>query len=68
MRRIEYSSAFKKDQKRMAKRGAPFAKLLAVLDLLINNQPLPLHTRRHLLSGEWKGFWECHIEPDWLLI
>jgi mRNA interferase YafQ len=21
-----------------------------------------------MLSGEWRGFWECHIEPDWLLI
>src|SRR5271166_3662648 len=25
-------------------------------------------TRAHKLSGEWKGLWECHIEPDWLLI
>jgi mRNA interferase YafQ len=68
MRRIEYGSAFKRDQKRMARRGASWPKLLAVLDLLMNDQPLPPRNRSHLLSGEWKGFWECHIEPDWLLI
>lgn len=68
MRRIEYGTTFKKDYKRMMKRGAPASKLNAVLTLLMNNEPLPARNRPHLLSGEWKGFWECHIEPDWLLI
>jgi mRNA interferase YafQ len=22
----------------------------------------------HKLSGQWNGFWECHVEPDWLLV
>jgi mRNA interferase YafQ len=68
MRRIEFGSPFKKDQKRMAKRGASMSKLLAILDLLTTDQPLPARHRPHHLSGEWAGFWECHIEPDWLLI
>lgn len=68
MRRIEFGIAFKKDNKRMIKRGAPAAKLDVVLALLLNDRPLPARNRPHLLSGEWKGFWECHIEPDWLLI
>jgi mRNA interferase YafQ len=68
MRRIEYGAAFKKDYKRMAKRGVSLEKLHAVLDLLMNDTPLPVRNRPHLLSGAWKGFWECHIEPDWLLI
>ena len=68
MRRIEFGSAFKKDHKRMQKRGASAAKLDAVLGLLMTDQLLPPRNRPHLLSGEWKGFWECHIEPDWLLI
>lgn len=68
MRRIEFSSTFKKDNKRMMKRGAPAAKLDAVLMLLMNDEPLPARNRPHLLSGEFKGFWECHIQPDWLLI
>jgi mRNA interferase YafQ len=68
MRRIEFSSAFKRDYRRMVKRGAAPPKLNAVLDLLMNGRPLPTRNRPHVLSGEWKGFWECHIEPDWLLI
>jgi len=68
MRRIEYGFAFKKDYKRMVKRGASLPKLNAVLELLMNDEKLPTRNRPHLLSGEWKGFWECHIEPDWLLI
>ena len=68
MRRIEYGTTFKKDYKRMTKRGALAAKLNAVLALLMNDEKLPAKNRPHMLSGEWKGFWECHIEPDWLLI
>ena len=68
MRSIEYSNAFKKDFRRSVKRGASPAKLNAVLALLMNNEPLPARNRPHLLSGGWKGFWECHVAPDWLLI
>jgi mRNA interferase YafQ len=68
MRRIEFGAAFKKDYKRMAKRGASLGKLDSVLELLMADTPLPQRNRPHMLSGEWKGFWECHIEPDWLLI
>ena len=68
MRRIEFGTTFKKDHKRMAKRGAKLAKLETVLELLINDSALPAKNRPHMLSGDWKGFCECHIEPDWLLI
>jgi mRNA interferase YafQ len=20
------------------------------------------------LRGEWEGHWDCHVEPDWLLL
>lgn len=68
MKRIEFGSAFKKDHKRMMKRGASLSKLDSVIELLMTDMPLPHRNRPHMLSGEWKGFWECHIEPDWLLI
>jgi mRNA interferase YafQ len=68
VRRIEYGTVFKKDHRRMAKRGAAVQKLNAVLGLLMSDTPLPARHRPHMLSGEWRGFWECHIEPDWLLI
>jgi mRNA interferase YafQ len=29
---------------------------------------LPEARRDHPLKGEWKGWRECHIQPDWLLI
>ncbi len=68
MRSVEYSSTFRRDYKRMMKRGASVEKLNAVLALLVHDTPLPARARPHGLSGEWKGFLECHIEPDWLLI
>jgi mRNA interferase YafQ len=30
--------------------------------------PLPASARPHPLKGEWEGYWECHVAPDWLLI
>lgn len=68
MRRIEYSSTFKRDYKRMIKRGMSVEKLHAVLALLVDDTPLAARFRPHALSGEWRGFLECHIESDWLLI
>lgn len=52
----------------MKKRGAASSKLSEVLELLAADQPLPERCRPHKLVGEWTGFWECHIEPDWLLV
>ena len=42
--------------------------LYNVLDLLAEGKPLPAKFRNHLLTGDYKGFWECHIAPDWLLL
>ena len=39
-----------------------------VIDMLANEQPLPEKYKDHALTGDWKGFRECHIQPDWLLI
>ena len=43
-------------------------KFRAIHDLLVAGAPLPEHYRDHNLSGDWNGYQECHIEPDWLLI
>ena len=50
------------------KRSKDLAKLRELILLLIEGNPLPARYQDHLLSGEWKHFRECHIEPDWLLI
>ena len=65
---IKYHSSFKKDYKRIIKRGYDSVLLEKVIEQLANEQPLPLENRDHELTGNWKGYRECHIKPDWLLI
>lgn len=63
-----FTNQFKKDRKLSEKRGQDISKLDQIMELLINEIPLPPKNKNHKLVGDWKGFWECHIEPDWLLI
>lgn len=65
---IQYEKSFKKDYKRMIKRGLSPLLLEEVVTLLANEQPLPDKYRDHSLSGNYNGYRECHISPDWLLI
>ncbi|MDL2351934.1 MAG: type II toxin-antitoxin system YafQ family toxin [Pseudomonadota bacterium] len=68
MREIVQSTAFRKDVKRTSKRGKDMAKLRAVILLLIENAPLEPRHRDHPLKGEWFGYRDLHVEPDWVLI
>ena len=68
MRSLSRTSQFKKDVKKVEKRGKDLQKLRSVLDLLIDAKPLPDSLRDHALQGEFKGSRDLHIEPDWLLI
>ena len=63
-----WSGRFKRDVKRTEKRGKDMAKLRAVLTLRIEEKPLPRSFRDHALRGDWNGFRDLHIEPDWLLL
>ena len=63
-----WSGRFKRDVKRTEKRGKDMAKLRAVLTLLIEEKLLPARFRDHALQGNWNGFRDLHIEPDWLLL
>lgn len=65
---IKYQAAFKKDYKRIVKRGYDMRLLEKVIELLANQKPLPGKNRDHQLSGDYAGCRECHITPDWLLI
>lgn len=62
------STKFRKDMKRMQKRGKDMSKLKTLLTLLINEEPLPDFYQAHPLKGNWKPFWDAHVEPDWLLL
>lgn len=65
---IERTSRFKKDFRAALKRGCDPKLLEYVVTALANQSPLEERYQDHALAGNWKGFRECHIQPDWLLI
>lgn len=65
---IVYSNKFKKSLKKCFKRGLDIEKLREVLKMLERGECLPPEYHPHKLSGKFQGNWECHIEPDWLLV
>lgn len=67
-KRVIWTTQFKKDYKLAMKRGLPIEELDYVIKLLVEDNPLPSLYKDHELTGAWKGFRECHIKPDWLLI
>lgn len=68
MLNIVVSNQFKKDLKLAQKRGFDLELLNFVVETLANQQTLSEKFRDHNLSGEYSGFRECHIQPNWLLI
>jgi len=68
MRHIEYAGQFKRDLKKAKKRGLDMQKIKEPIRLLIEEEPLPPVYRDHPLTGNWRGYRDLHIEPDWLLI
>lgn len=65
---VKTSKQFDRDVKLAIRRGLDIEKLLHVVRLLSLDEPLPEKHRNHLLHGDYKGYWECHITPDWLLL
>lgn len=68
MLRPIYERSFKKDYEKSKRRGLNIAKLKSIVDDLVNERILNAKHRNHKLGGKFVGYWECHIEPDWLLI
>ena len=62
------SSQFKRDVKRVQKRGKDMAKLRTLIGMLIDRVSLPETYQDHPLRGNWSGYRDAHIEPDWLLL
>ncbi|MDO9129963.1 MAG: type II toxin-antitoxin system YafQ family toxin [Anaerolineales bacterium] len=63
-----YAASFKKDYKRLQKRGYGMEKLRRVMKCLISGEPLEERLKDHPLRGKYAGARDCHIEPDWVLI
>jgi mRNA interferase YafQ len=62
------TTQFRKDLKRINKRGKDLSLLKDVLQTLREEQALEENYRDHALTGNYIGFRECHIQPDWLLV
>ena len=65
---IKYQTIFKRDYKRIKKRGYDTRLLEKVIAILAEGKPLPMEYRDHALAGDYSGCRECHIAPDWLLV
>lgn len=65
---VQWTSQFKKDYKLAIKRHLDIDELDQVIRLLTAGKELPEKYRDHALTGNWTGFRECHIRPDWLLV
>ncbi|MCL2078906.1 MAG: type II toxin-antitoxin system YafQ family toxin [Oscillospiraceae bacterium] len=67
-RDIQYSAQYRRDYKKAKKQGKNISLLREVIELLANDEPLPEKHCDHALQGNWNGYRECHITPNWLLV
>lgn len=65
---VRLSNRFKKDMKTVRKRGYDRQLIYAVIEKLANGETLDERYKDHPLPGDYGGFRECHITPDWLLV
>jgi mRNA interferase YafQ len=65
---LKTTARFRKDYKRACKRSLDLSLLETVIDTLLTEKALDPKHKDHTLSGDYAGFRECHILPDWLLI
>jgi mRNA interferase YafQ len=65
---LETTSQFRRDYKRIRRRGYDLTLLKSVIDTLLAEKPLDARHCDHALGGDMKAYRECHIRPDWLLI
>ena len=66
--KVKYSSRFKKGLRLAVKRGLDISLLEEIVEKLKTRVPLEAKYKDHPLNGNYKGFRECHLQPDWLLI
>ena len=68
MRLVSPTNKFDRDLKKAVKRNKDLSKLKKAIALLAEKGKLPTKYKPHPLIGNWVPSWECHIEPDWILI
>ena len=65
---LRTTTVFERDLRRVNRQGKDLDKLEAIVDILQAEEKLPARCRPHPLRGIWTGHWDCHVEPDWLLL
>jgi len=68
MKDVRPTARYKKDLRRVRKRGNNLDKLKIVIAALAMELPLPPAWKDHELSGDWEGIRDIHVEPDWILL
>lgn len=68
MRPTRTTKQFERDLRTAQKRGKKLERLWQIIEDLQKGERLAARHRPHRLSGNWHPCWECHVEPDWLLI
>ncbi len=59
---------FKKDLKKIKKQNKDLKLLGKIIDILANQETIPHYYKNHKLINNYVGYFELHIQPDWLLI
>lgn len=68
MYQVKFTNKFKKSYKLMKKRGYDMKLLESIIDTLRQGKKLEAKHHNHALTGDFRGYHECHIKPDWLLV
>lgn len=68
MLKVKQTSKFKKDVKLAIKRNKKIVKLKEIMFLIVSEKEIPTKYKNHKLIGLYRDCFECHIEPDWLLV
>ena len=66
--KLRITGECKQNMKLCQRLGLPMCELWTVVEKLLNGEQLDEKYRPHMLTGDRKGQWECHIQPDWLLV
>ena len=68
MLEISFTNQYLRDLELMKRRNLPKSELDEVVKLLSEETPLPPKYKDHALKGNFAGYRECHIRPNWLLM
>jgi mRNA interferase YafQ len=68
MLRLITNNRFEREREKAKKRGKDMRKLTEVVTLLLEEKLLPVKYKNHKLQGDYIGYWECYVQPDWLLV